>query len=96
MKPQVEETSYPHLTREEAYQLVAAREDDFHAVEGLAQALSDISSSDGMPREQGSGVYRVAMAIIRQYEILIELHNQLFHGLHAAAKRVEATEKNVA
>lgn len=96
MKTQIEETSYPHLTREEAYRLVEEHEDDFHAIEGLAQALSDMSSSDAMPADQGNGVYRVAKAIIHQYEILIELHSQLFHGLHSNAKRAEDTETKVA
>lgn len=96
MKTEIKEASYPHLTREEAFRLVSAREDDFHAVEGLALALSDMSSSDAMPSDQGNGVYRVAKAILHQYEILIELHSQLFYGLGPADKRTEATETKLA
>lgn len=93
MKREFENPNYPHLTREEASRIISASEDDFAAVEGLAQALVDMSSSDAMPAEQGHGVYRVAMAIKRQSDVLKEVFSQLFHGLHANAKPPEIKQQ---
>lgn len=92
MKTQNDAVHYPHLNRQQAFNLVSDAEPAFHAIEGLAQALIDVSSSDAMPVAQGHGVYCVAMAIRHQYSFLNELHSQLFHGLHSDAKGPGANE----
>ena len=35
---------FPTLEKQDAFRLVSDAEDDFHAIEGLSQALMDLSS----------------------------------------------------